>query len=62
MVPKALNPRNDVDRLYVTRKEGRREFASFEDGVDSSIQIQYTYLPTPPPRQVMTQGQILNGV
>ena len=35
---KALHPRNDVDRLYVSRKEGGRELASIEDGVDSSIQ------------------------
>ena len=30
---KVLHPRNDVDRLYVSRKEGRRVFFSIEDGV-----------------------------
>ena len=35
---KALHPRDDVDRLYVSRKEGGRELASFEDTVDASIQ------------------------
>ena len=35
---KALHPRDDVDRLYVPRKEGGRELASIEDSVDASIQ------------------------
>ena len=35
---KALHPRDDVDRLYVSRKEGGRGIASIEDSVDASIQ------------------------
>ena len=35
---KALHPRDDVDRLYVPRKEGGRGFASIEDSVDTSIE------------------------
>ena len=35
---KVLHPRDDVDRLYVSRKEGRRGLASMEDSVDASIQ------------------------
>ena len=35
---KAQHPRNDVDRLYVSRKEGGRVLASIEDSVDASIQ------------------------
>ena len=35
---KALHPRYDVDRLYVSRKEGGRELARIEDSVDASIQ------------------------
>ena len=36
---KALHPRDDVDRRYVSRKErGRRGLASIEDSVDASIQ------------------------
>ena len=35
---KALHPRGDVDRLYVSRKEGRRGLACIEDSVDASIQ------------------------
>ena len=35
---KALHPRDDVDRLYVSRKEGRRRLASIADSVDASIQ------------------------
>ena len=37
-MPKALHPRDDVDRLYVSRKEGGRGLASIEDTVDASIQ------------------------
>ena len=35
---KALHPRDDVDRLYASRKAGRRGVASIEDSVDASIQ------------------------
>ena len=35
---KTLNPRDDVDTLYVSRKEWGRELASIEDSVDASIQ------------------------
>ena len=35
---KALHPRDDVDRLYVFKKEGGRGLASIEDSVDASIQ------------------------
>ena len=35
---KALHLRDDVDRLYVSRKERGRGFASIEDSVDASIQ------------------------
>ena len=35
---KALHPWGDVDRLYVSRKQGGRELASIEDIVDASIQ------------------------
>ena len=34
---KALHPRDDVDRLYVSRKEGGRGLTSIEDSVDTSI-------------------------
>ena len=34
---KALHPRDDVDRLYVSRKEEGRGLASIEDSVDASI-------------------------
>ena len=34
---KALHPRDDVDRLYVSRKEGGRGLAGIEDSVDASI-------------------------
>ena len=41
---KALHPRDDVHRLYVSRKEGGRGLASIEDSVDASIQRLKDYL------------------
>ena len=35
---KELHPRNDVDRLYVSKKEGGRGLASIENSVNASIQ------------------------
>ena len=34
----ALHLRDDVDRLYASRKEGGRGLTSIQDGVDESIQ------------------------
>ena len=34
----ALHPRDDIDGLYVSRKEGRKELISIKDYVDASIQ------------------------
>ena len=41
---KALHPRDDVDRLYVLRKEGGRGLASIEDSGDASIQWLEDYI------------------
>ena len=41
---KALHPRDDVDRLYVSRKEGGSGLASSEDSVDASIQRLEDYI------------------
>ena len=41
---KALHPRDDVDRLYVYRKEGGRGLTSIEDSVDASIQRLEDYI------------------
>ena len=41
---KALHPRDDVDWLYVSRKEGGRGLASIEDTVDASIQRLEDYI------------------
>ena len=34
---KVLHPRDDVARLYVSRKERGRGFANIKDSVDASI-------------------------
>ena len=41
---KALHPRDDVDTLCVSRKEGGRGLASIEDSVDASIQRLEDYI------------------
>ena len=41
---KALHPGDDVDRLYVSRKEGGRGLVSIEDSVDASIQQLEDYI------------------
>ena len=40
----ALHPRDDGDRLYVSRKEGGRGFTSIKDSVDTSIQRLEDYI------------------
>ena len=39
-----FHPRDDVDRLHESRKEGGRGFASIEDRVDASIQRLEDYI------------------
>ena len=41
---KVLHPRDDVDRLYISRKEGGRGLASTEDSVEASIQRLEDYI------------------
>ena len=41
---KALHPRDDVDRLYVSRKEEGKGLASIEDRVDASVQRLEEYI------------------
>ena len=41
---KALHPRDDVDRLYVSRKEGGRGLTSIEDSIDASIERLEDYI------------------
>ena len=41
---KAIHPRDDVDRLYVSRKEGGRGLVSIEDSVETSIQRLEDYM------------------
>ena len=43
-IHKVLHPRDDVYRLYVSRKEGERGLASIEDSVDASIQRLEDYI------------------
>ena len=51
---KALHPRDDVDRLYVSRKEGGRGLASIVDTVDGSIQRLEDYIENHEQGQITT--------
>ena len=56
-IHKALHPRDDVDRLSVSRKEGGRGLASIEDSVDASIQRLEGYIT----RKQKWEEKQLNG-
>ena len=43
---KALHPRDYVERLYVSKKEGGRGLTSIEDSIDASIQRLENYTGT----------------
>ena len=56
---KALHPRDDVDKLYVSRREGGRGHASIEDSVEASIQRLENYIEKQPPEKMLTtRGQV----
>ena len=44
MMHKALHPRDDIERLYVPRKEGGRGLTTIQDSVDASIQWLEDYI------------------
>ena len=49
---KALYLRDDVDRLYVSRKEGGRGFASIEDCINAkNKKIRKLHIPPTPPKK-----------
>ena len=41
---KVMYPRDDIDKLYVSRREGGRGLASSEESVDASIQRLKDYI------------------
>ena len=43
-IHKALHPRDNIDRLYISRKEGERGLASSEDSIDALIQQLEDYI------------------
>ena len=40
----SLHPRDDIDGLYVSKKEGGRGFASIEDSMEASIRLLEDYI------------------
>ena len=57
---KALNPRDDIDRLYVPRRKGKRGIASIEDSVDASIHRLKDYIEKCRGRLFATTGNNTN--
>ena len=51
---KALHPKYDIDRLYVSRKEGGRGRTSIEDSIDVSIIRLEDYLKKSKERLITT--------
>ena len=51
-IHKALHPRDDVNRLYVSKKEGGRGLVSTEDSVDTLIQRLEDYIQKRGGRQI----------
>ena len=43
-IHKALHPRDEIDSLYVSRKDGGRGLANIKDSVDASIQRLEDYI------------------
>ena len=58
---KALHPRDDVDRLYVSRKERGRWLARIEDCVDASIQRLEDYIGKHEPSSTIISDQSGSG-
>ena len=54
---KALFPRDDVDRLHVSRKVVGRGLASTEDSVDASIERVEDYIEKPGGRLITATGK-----
>ena len=59
---KALHPRDDMDRLFVQRKEGGRGLTSNQDGIDTSIQQLVDYLKKCRGRLIITTTNNTGGV
>ena len=62
---KVLHPWNDVDRLYVSRRQRGRGLACIEETIDTSIQRLEDYIEKreekwlqPPETTIMTQGPV----
>ena len=57
MMHEALHPRDIIDKLYVTRKEGRWELVSIEDSVDTSIRWFEDFIKKNTERLIIVAGK-----
>ena len=58
---KALHPRDNVDRVYVSRREGERGLASIENSVDTSIKRLEDYTEKRRGRLIIATRNNTNG-
>ena len=54
--------RDDIDKLYVSRKERERELASIEDSVDTSMQGQEEYIKKSKERLITATRNNINNI
>ena len=59
---KALRPRDDIERLYVSRKEGGRRYASIQDSVDVSIRELDDYIKKSKERLIKTTSNSTDNI
>ena len=59
---KALQPKHDIDRLYVLRKEGERGLTSTEDCINASIQGLKKYIKKSQERLIATANNSTNKI
>ena len=60
MMHKMLHPRNDINRIYVSRKGGRG-LISIEDCIDSSIQKFEDYIKTDKERLITAASKSIDN-
>ena len=59
---KVLHPRDDIDRLYISRKEVDRELTSIDDYVDASIQGLDKYIKNNRERSITTAYNSIGNI
>ena len=62
MMYKAVHPRDDIDRLYVSREKAGKGICSFEECVDASIRGLEDYIKERKERQITKPRNVPNNI